>query len=48
VFGNTLQSELDEVEGKKKKDIKRKRQVIFDRWFPEAREKRKFADPGRR
>jgi hypothetical protein len=48
VFGNTLSAELEDVEGKNKKQIIRKREQILRRWIPEASETRKFADPGRR
>jgi hypothetical protein len=49
IFGNTLKQELDEVEGKKKQEIKKKRDQILRRWFPEARSKeQQFRDPGSR
>lgn len=48
VFGNALKAELEEVEGKKKKEIQKKRDQVLSRWFPEARsaEPKKFKDPG--
>jgi hypothetical protein len=56
VFSSALEEELNEVEGKKKDQIKRKRDQILRRWFPEAREEekapttpeRKYRDPGSR
>lgn len=47
-FGNALKAELESVEGKNAKAVERKRSQILGRWIPEAREQRKFADPGRR
>lgn len=47
-FGNPLEAELNAVEGKNKKTVERKREQILRRWIPEARETRKFADPGSR
>jgi hypothetical protein len=47
-FGNALQNELESVEGKNSKAIQRKRDQILRKWIPEAREERKFADPGKR
>lgn len=47
VFGNALKAELEEVEGKKKREVQKKREQILNRWFPEARSgKKKFKDPG--
>lgn len=51
VFGNALKAELDAVEGKKKKEIERKREQILSKWFnSEARsteaQPKKFRDPG--
>ena len=46
VFGTSLKAELDEVEGKNKREIKRKRDQVLARWFPEARSEKKFKDPG--
>lgn len=52
IFGSALEEELNSVKGKKDTDIKRKRDQILRRWFPEARdeekapEQRKYRDPG--
>lgn len=47
-FGNSLQNELDSVEGKNQKTIASKREQVLRKWIPEARTTRKFKDPGKR
>jgi hypothetical protein len=39
---------LEDVEGRNKKAVMRKREQILRRWIPEASETRRFADPGKR
>lgn len=45
-FGNALSAELESVEGKNSRTIQSKRESILRKWIPEARETRKFRDPG--
>lgn len=47
LFGTALSNDLEGQEGKNKKDVKRKREQVLERWFPEARKKKKFRSPGK-
>lgn len=47
-FGNALNHELESVEGKNAKTVQSKREQVLRNWIPEARETRKFKDPGKR
>ena len=46
LFGSALNNELESVEGKNNNEISRKRKAVLERWFPEARAKKKFRSPG--
>lgn len=48
VFGSHLSAELEDVEGKNKKEIQRKRETILRRYIPEKTKAQKFKDPGKR
>jgi hypothetical protein len=52
MYGTALSAELEEAGSnpkiKNKRSAERARQQVLDRWFPEARTKKKFADPGKR
>jgi hypothetical protein len=47
-FGTALQADLDEVEGKTRREVQRKREGVLRRYIPELSKAQKFKDPGKR
>lgn len=47
-LGTELTGELNSVEGKTDKEVRRKQEMILRKWIPEAAETRQYADPAAR
>lgn len=46
-FGTALSNELQAVEGKTGKEVKRKQEKILRRWLPDTAPARKYRDPAK-